>query len=132
MDERYNVTEKIEDVQVKIGEVYYVDFPVAEERGIEEGTRPAIIVSNDVGNLYSPVVNVIPLTTSSRKLQRNLPMHVHIPAVGALRDSVAMVEQMRPIPKKYVRPGCLWTVDQETIEKIASAMCLQYPFCLCH
>lgn len=130
MTEHYTVAETEQNMIIKIGEVYYVDFPNVEEQGIEAGLRPAIVVSNDVGNLHSPVINVIPLTTSHKKIQRNLPMHVFIPGNGNLRNSVAMVEQMRPIPKSCVRPGRLWTVDGITISKIASAMQLQYPFCL--
>lgn len=128
-----NSTQTINNAEltIKVGEIYYVDFPAAEEQGIEAGMRPAIVVSNDIGNQYSPVINVIPLTTSRLKKRRNLPMHVHIPAAGELRDSVAMVEQMRPVSKNRVYPGCLWTVDQDTITKIALAMRVQYPFCLC-
>lgn len=114
--------------EFKIGEVYYIDFP---ERGcgIQAGLRPGIIVSNDIGNRHSPTVNVIPLTTSSRKMQKNLPMHVRIPAIGNLRDSVALVEQMCPVSKESVHPERLWTVDCETIRRIGIAMHLQYPFC---
>ncbi|MBO5969883.1 MAG: type II toxin-antitoxin system PemK/MazF family toxin [Clostridia bacterium] len=112
----------------KIGEVYYIDFPEGGF-GIQAGLRPGIIVSNDIGNLHSPLVNVIPLTTSHGKFAKHLPMHVHIPANGSLRSSIALVEQMRPVPKENIQSQRIWVADDETIRRIAIAMHLQYPFC---
>lgn len=114
--------------EIKIGEVYYIDFP-DRGYGVQAGLRPGIIVSNDTGNLYSPLVNVIPLTTSRHKFAKNLPMHVKIPGNGILRDSIALVEQMCPVPKSSIQSQRLWVADEETIRRIGLAMHLQYPFC---
>ena len=67
------------------GEIYYVHE--TETTGSEQyGGRPAIIVSNNVGNEHSPVVEVVYLTTQEK---RQLPTHVDIfsaaKVYGALR-----------------------------------------------
>lgn len=62
--------------------------------------RPWIIISNDRNNLYSGMVNAIPLTT--KRNGKHLPMHVPIRAgevEGVYRDSVAAVESSMPIEK---------------------------------
>ena len=66
---------------------------------IQDGVRPAIIVQNDVGNKYSPTLQVIPLT--SRMTKKPLPTHVFIPAGtgGLAKDSVAQCEGQRVINK---------------------------------
>lgn len=48
-------------MSVKRGEIYWVEFdPV---KGSEQGgLRPALIVQNDIGNLYSPTTVVVAIT----------------------------------------------------------------------
>lgn len=41
-----------------------------EGRAVLKKRRPVIIVSNNVGNFFSGVVTVVPLTTSERELTR--------------------------------------------------------------
>lgn len=59
------------------GEIYFVDFdPV---RGSEQGgTRPALIVSNDVGNQHGAVVTVVAVTRTIPK--KRYPQNVPLPA----------------------------------------------------
>jgi mRNA interferase MazF len=57
------------------GEIYTVDF--SPSRGSEQaGRRPAVVVSNDVGNQYSPVVTVAAITSNvPTKIYRwNVPL----------------------------------------------------------
>ena len=56
----------------KRGDVYMMDlnpYSGSEQGGI----RPAIVVQNDDGNIYSNVLLVVPLTTQIKK--RNMPTH---------------------------------------------------------
>lgn len=57
--------------EVKRGEMYWCDFgePYGSEQG---GYRPAIIIQNDSGNLWSPTTIVIPCTTAHKA---KLPTH---------------------------------------------------------
>lgn len=84
---------------MKRGAVYDIDFDPAQ--GSEQGgVRPGIIVSNDLINISSEVVIVVPCTTYKlgRKLYRS---QVLINAIDGVldKDSVALGEQLRAISK---------------------------------
>ena len=81
------------------GDVYWARLETGE--GSEQaGRRPAIIVSRDAINKFSPVVIIVPL---SRRRDRKhfYPSQIEVPAgVGGLTsDSVAQCEQVRAIAK---------------------------------
>ena len=62
---------------VKRGEIYYADLsPVIGSE--QDGTRPVLILQNDVGNRFSPTTIVAPIT--SRVKRNRLPTHVGIHA----------------------------------------------------
>ena len=50
---------------------------------VQRGTRPVVIVSNDLGNASSPVVSVVPCTTQRHKPA--LPTHVYLRGYGLVR-----------------------------------------------
>lgn len=68
----------------------------------QRGTRPVLVIQNDVGNAHSPVVIVAAITRTSR---RGMPTHVPIPAAesGLPDDSMALLEQIRTIDKTALR-----------------------------
>lgn len=59
-----------------------------------------MIVQNDIGNKYSPTVIVSAITAKISKAK--LPTHVEVKkdAVGLLKDSVILLEQVRTIDKR--------------------------------
>ena len=65
------------------GDVYYVDFGHNIESCKQSGIRPAVIVSNNRANFYSPVITVVPLT--SRIHKKKIAPHPCIYSTG-LRD----------------------------------------------
>ena len=81
------------------GEIYKaaLDPVLGYEQG---GTRPVLIVQNNVGNRYSPTV--IALAITSRMNKARLPTHIEVTReVGGLpRDSVILAEQMRTLDKQ--------------------------------
>lgn len=86
----------------KRGDVYYVDFGHNIESCKQSGIRPAVIVSNNRANVYSPVITVVPLTSRIHK-KRSLPTHVYIPrgcGTGLPKSSMALAEQVETIDKK--------------------------------
>ena len=81
------------------GEVYRVRLDPIE--GSEQaGARPAVIVSCDAINRYSPVIVICPLTSVSN-MQRLYPSDVLVraPEGGLKNDSVALTLQVRAIAK---------------------------------
>lgn len=67
---------------------------------VQGGVRPVLVISNNIGNKYSPNVTVVPITSST--IKRQLPTHVKIVAeeVGFLKDSIAMFESKVTIDKE--------------------------------
>lgn len=81
-------------MEVKRGEVFYADLSpvVGSEQG---GTRPVLIIQNDVGNRHSPTVIAAAIT--SRLDKNRMPTHINIrgETCGLAKDSVVLLEQMQ-------------------------------------
>lgn len=109
---------KNEDRIPKIGEVYMMRF---DGTGSEQsGWRPALVFQNNVGNVYSPNVILLPLTSKLKK--SNQPTHVMVPAegTGLARDSMVLCEN--PVSVSKDRLGkYLTTLPDEYMSRIAEA-----------
>lgn len=66
---------------------------------VQGGQRPAIIVSNNMCNKFSPVVSVVPITSREKK---PLPTHVTIWGYGLSCECTAMCEQITTIDKSII------------------------------
>ncbi|MBC9783653.1 PemK family transcriptional regulator [Heliobacillus mobilis] len=105
---------------IRRGEVYYAELNpvVGSEQG---GTRPVLIIQNDIGNQYSPTTIVAAITSQISKAK--LPTHVEVPArrSGLDRDSVVLLEQIRTIDKTRLREK-IGVLDEEMMNKVAQAL----------
>ena len=83
--------------EIRRGEVFLADLTGSV--GCEQsGSRPVVVVQNDMGNRYSPTVIVAPVTSSTQKTR--LPTHVSCGAQSGLeRSSCILLEQLRTIDK---------------------------------
>lgn len=83
---------------MKRGDVFFADLSpvIGSEQG---GTRPVLVIQNDIGNRFSPTVIIAAITAQIQKAK--LPTHVEIDAkkYGFERDSVILLEQLRTIDK---------------------------------
>lgn len=106
---------------VKRGDIYYADLSpvVGSEQG---GTRPVLIVQNDVGNKFSPTVIAAAIT--SQQFKAKLPTHIHVNAddCGLSKDSVVLLEQIRTIDKKRLKEkmGNLPSGEMNRVDKALS------------
>lgn len=66
---------------------------------LQAGFRPVLIVSNDKANQYSPVINIIPITSKKKK---KLPTHVLLKGCGVVRQSIILAEQITSINKSQL------------------------------
>ena len=83
------------------GEIYLVDL--SDRLGSEQGgIRPAVIVQNETGNLYSPTTIVCPMTSKRKKMSAT---HVELTPgdAGIAQDSTVLCEQVRVIDKARIR-----------------------------
>jgi mRNA interferase MazF len=109
-----------DDLLVKRGDVFFADLSpvVGSEQG---GTRPVLIIQNDIGNRFSPTVIVAAITAQIQKAK--LPTHVEIKAnkYGFERDSVILLEQLRTIDKSRLTDR-ITQLDTQLMEKVDIAL----------
>lgn len=88
-------------MEIRRGDVVLVNLDPAV--GSEQGkTRPAVVVQNDIGNEYSPVTIVAPIT--SKLFSRQFPTNVEIEVTNSpLKEkSTVLLNQIRTIDKSRI------------------------------
>lgn len=99
-----------EEVKMKRGDIYYADLSpvIGSEQG---GTRPVLIIQNNIGNKFSPTIIVAPITTKNENDHQ--PTHVDIGKMPELtRHSVVLLEQIRTIDKQRLGKKIAEVSDQ--------------------
>ena len=81
-------------------EIWMADLPSTPNTHVQSGYRPVIIISNDMANLHSPVITIIPLTSQKKK---PLPTHVLLRENGLNKTSTALCEQIMTLDKSRCR-----------------------------
>lgn len=107
-------------MQIKRGDIFFADLSpvVGSEQG---GTRPVLVLQNDIGNQYSPTTIVAAITSQISKAK--LPTHVEVIAKssGLERDSVILLEQIRTIDKSRLKEK-VTSLNAELMVKVAQAV----------
>jgi mRNA interferase MazF len=93
---------------MKRGELWWVDFDTAVGSEIRK-TRPAVIVSNDVSNQYSTRVQVVPVSSNTRRI---FPVEALVTVGGA--KSKAMADQLTTVDKQRLKNRIGRLSDDET------------------
>lgn len=92
----YSAPDKGARKNLRRGDIYYIDKEIVYGSE-QQGGRPGIIVSNNVGNVESDIVQVVYITTQPKN---DLPTHVTIHS--AKQISTALCEQV-------------WTISQSRV-----------------
>lgn len=100
------------------GQIYYIagdaeHKPVGCEMWPE---RPGVIVSSEVGNTYSQIVQVVYLTTKPKRLSP-----IHVPVRVNQRPSLALCEQIHTVDKSRLRQ-LMHTLSEEEMGEIDAAL----------
>lgn len=108
------------------GDIILVDFcnSIGHQ---QKGLRPALVVSNNVGNTHSKMLEVLPITTKRNNSRQ--PTHVALKAnkVNGLRyDSTIEAEGKTPINKFQVQKKLGYLTDDQ-LELVAMAMVYATP-----
>lgn len=97
-----NINNLYETRIIKRGCIFWYRFPdLGYGQSVQSGLRPVIVVQNELGNKYSPVVLVVPVTSKLNK--KAMPTHVELiseSVVGLEKNSIALCEQVFSISKK--------------------------------
>ena len=98
---RFEITVNPEIMDVKWGDVVFVDFTDNSRDSEQSGIRPAIIIQNDKGNEHSPTTIVASITSQEK---RYLPTHVMVKPYqsGLNKVSTILMEQIRTIDKSRI------------------------------
>ena len=111
---------------VKRGDIYFAQLSPVQ--GSEQGgTRPVLIVQNDVGNQYSPTTIVLAITSQINKAR--LPTHIELPKEesGLERDSVVLAEQIRTIDKARLQHKVA-ELKKSTMHKVEKGLAVSIGF----
>lgn len=89
-------------MKIKRGYIYIADLNprIGSEQG---GTRPVLVIQNNVGNKHSPTT-IVACITSKVYSKAVLPTHCLLPISIPLHEpSIVMLEQIRVIDKKRIK-----------------------------
>lgn len=100
------------------GDIYSADL----SNGIgseQSGSRPVLVLQNNIGNHFSPTVIIAAITSVSKK-RNKFPTHYYLNTeCGLIKPSVVMLEQVRTIDKRRLKNyiGHLNTEDMNKIDE---------------
>jgi mRNA interferase MazF len=100
----------------KKGEIYLVNFDPTIGHEVKK-KRPALILSNNIHNQYSPLVTVAPLSTNTNKVY---PFEVYVSkkSTGLNENSKIMIIQLRSMDKKRLLNKMGVITDRKILEKV--------------
>ena len=107
---------------IRRGDIYYAELNpvVGSEQG---GTRPVLIISNNMGNRHSPTV-IIAAITSRGQTKSKLPTHTAVNDFEGLdKDSVVLLEQIRTVDKKRLKQY-MGMMPTETMARVDKALAI--------
>ncbi len=111
---------RIGNLQIIRGDIILVNLdPVV---GSEQGkTRPALIIQNDVGNKYSPLTIIAPITTKIYSQQYPTNVQISKKESKLKKESTILFNQIRTIDKKRIVKK-ISTLDRFVLAKVDLAI----------
>lgn len=103
---------------IKRGDIWLINLNPTFGHEIRK-SRPGIIIQNDIGNKYSPITIIAPIT--SQKTDTLYSFEVLIANSGLEKNSKALLNQIRAIDKRRLIRR-LGKADTETMCKIDEAI----------
>jgi mRNA interferase MazF len=107
-------------MNIRRGEIYLAALDPTVGSEIAK-TRPTVVISNDINNLYAATVTIVPLT--SKAVEEVYPYEVFIPKgkAGLPKDSKVKANQIRTIDKRRLIK-CLGMLDDRLVCSIEEAI----------
>lgn len=106
--------------EIKRGDIWLVNLDPTIGHEIKK-SRPAVIIQNDLGNRYSPITIIAPIT--SKNIEKIYPIEVLLTKrnSGLGKDSKVLLNQIRAIDKLRLIKK-LGRADSETMSKIDNSI----------
>ena len=111
------------------GDIWFASLGNHPNSSVQGGTRPVIIISNDIGNNHADTVNIVPMTRHLKK--PDLPCHTQLDPESVattgrpLDPSMVLAEQLTTISKYALRSYAGHISDDEAMNRIESAVLAQ-------
>ena len=107
-------------VNILRGDIFWANLePV---KGSEQGgTRPVLIIQNDIFNIYSPTTIITPLTSKKPSKRYLTSVFVSKQDLRMKKDSTILLNQIRTIDKRRIIKK-LGSLDNYTMNKINKAI----------
>lgn len=103
------------------GMVYWVNLPNTFGDTVQTGRRPCVIVSNDVGNIFSKNITVVPCTTNIEKINSQ-PTH-YTTNLFVTTESVVLCENIMTISKSLC-DGFIGLLDDNEMAAIDKCLAI--------
>ena len=108
---------------IKRGDVFVVNFdptPGAEAKK----ARPAVVVSNDINNLHSPIISISPVTSNVKRVY-SFEVEIPVKSGGLVKRSKVMVNQTRAVDKiRLVKK--IGSLSEKIMKQVDRALMLHY------
>ncbi|MEK6973774.1 MAG: type II toxin-antitoxin system PemK/MazF family toxin [Nanoarchaeota archaeon] len=106
--------------ELKRGEIWLVNLDPTIGHEIKK-SRPSVIIQNDIGNKYSSITIIAPIT--SQDIDKIYPIEVYLKKEGSglVKESKALLNQIRAVDKRRLVKK-IGKVDYETLIKIDEAI----------
>ncbi|MBQ3047963.1 MAG: type II toxin-antitoxin system PemK/MazF family toxin [Clostridia bacterium] len=120
-----------ENSYVTKGSIYLVNLGCERngnvQNGGKTGVRPCLVMNNKIACIYSPVLLVVPITSSTVKIHKHIPTHLIIDE-GLTRKSVAMFEQIITVNRSQLLTK-ICTLSDELMEKANQKIEIAFGLC---
>jgi len=110
--------------RIKQYQIWWMDLGQQESSShIQAGQRPVLILQNNVGNIFSPVVEICPISSQVDKAK--MPTHIILDTdSGLTKKSFAMIEQKQTV-NKYELIECIGEAPKYLHKDIQRAYWIQ-------
>lgn len=121
--------QKSTDCTPQRGDIWFADLGSHSNSSMQGGCRPVIILSNNIGNIHSDTVNIVPMTRHLKK--PDLPCHTEITPDHIsdkrqlLEPSMVLAEQVTTISKYALRNYAGHIEDTGVMQRIDNAVAAQ-------
>lgn len=111
------------------GDIWFANLGTHPNSSVQSGTRPVIIISNDLGNEHADTVNIIPMTRHLKKPE--LPCHTHLfpDSISDIHQhldpSMILAEQLTTVSKHALRSYAGHISDADAMNRIETAVIAQ-------
>lgn len=102
------------------GQIYFCSFGETKDHR-SQGTRPVLVVQNDIANKYSPTITVAPITSRCHKKLRPTQVEIAPLDSGLYCTSRVLCEQIVTVDREKLR-NYVGEVKEEAMAQINFAL----------